>query len=218
MAPPEPRWQRRKDARPGEIVEAALAVFAERGFAATRLDDVAARAGVSKGTLYLYFPNKAELFKAVVRETLLPNLAQAEAAAAGFAGPTPALVATLMGRLVSLIAMSPAGAIPKLVIAEAANFPDIARFYRAEVIERGLGLVAALVRRGVERAEFRPVDPLHAARTVIAPLLFVAIWRHSFERTDAQPLDVDGFVGTCTSIILAGLAARRDTEDGDERP
>jgi len=218
MVPAEPRWQRRKDARPAEIVEAALAVFAERGFAAARLDDVAARAGVSKGTLYLYFPNKAELFKAVVRETLLPNLAQAEAAAQGFAGPTPALMAALMARLVGLIATSPAGAIPKLVIAESANFPDIARFYRAEVIERGLGLVAALVRRGVDRGEFRPVDPLHAARTVIAPLLFVAIWRHSFERTDSVPLDVDGFAQTCTTIILAGLAARPDREDGHERP
>jgi AcrR family transcriptional regulator len=218
MAVSTPRWQRRKDARPREIVEAALEVFAERGFAAARLDDVAARARVSKGTLYLYFPNKAELFKAVVRETLLPNLAEAEATARGFAGPTPALLATLITALATTVAQSRVGAIPKLVIAEAANFPDIARFYREEVIERGLGLIAALIRRGIERGEFRPVDPLHAARTTVAPLLFVALWRHSFERTGGQPLDVEAYAQTCTSIIIAGLSARPAGRTTDERP
>src|SRR5438445_2688875 len=92
------RWRRRKDARPVEILEAALACFAERGFAATRLEDVAARAGVTKGTLYLYFPGKEELFKAVVRAALIPNLERLEEAA----GDAP--VAEVLGRLVAVFA------------------------------------------------------------------------------------------------------------------
>src|SRR2546430_11962234 len=98
MAKPQPRWRRRKDDRPAEILSAALDCFAERGFAATRLDDIAARAGVSKGTLYLYFPGKEELFKALVREELLPNVERLEAAAAG-PRPAPDLAAPLLSRL-----------------------------------------------------------------------------------------------------------------------
>src|SRR5581483_6817786 len=130
------RWRRRKEDRPGEIIAAALACFAERGFAATRLDDVARRAGVTKGTLYLYFPNKEELFKALVRKELLPNIELLEAAA----GPLPATV--VIERLLDLwaghIAPSRVAVLPKLIIAEAGNFPDLAKFYLDEVIHRAL--------------------------------------------------------------------------------
>src|SRR5579863_5082118 len=123
------RWQRRKEARPGEILDAALACFAERGFAATRLDDVARRAGITKGTLYLYFPNKEELFKAVIRETLVPELIRLGTASG--AGPA---VPSIDGMIADFqrLAASPIGAIPKLVLGEAANFPEIARFYLDE--------------------------------------------------------------------------------------
>src|SRR5689334_19895810 len=137
MPKPQPlsaaRWRRRKTARPGEIVGAALACFAEYGFAATRLDDVARRAGVTKGTLYLYFPTKEELFKAVVRQTIVPNIARGEAMVDEGAESAPAALARLVAAWAEMTG-TPAGAIPKIVLAESGNFPDIARFYFEEVV------------------------------------------------------------------------------------
>lgn len=202
-----PRWRRRKQARPSEIIAAALAVFAERGFAATRLDDIAARAGVTRGTLYLYFPNKEELFKAVVRETIVPILARAETMAAEAHGPT----AQLLGRLVlffpDAVFGGPASAIPKLVIAEAANFPDVARFYLEEVIERGRRLVRSILRRGIASGEFRAVDEEHAFYCVMAPMLLAALWQHSFRRYDDTGLDPRALARVHLDLLLHGLLA-----------
>src|SRR5918995_3170634 len=183
------RWRRRKEARPEEILAAALASFAERGFAATRLEDVAARAGISKGTLYLYFKSKEELFEAVVRATLLPNLARIEALAASYEGPSAMLLERLLLTIAGVVG-SQVGAIPKLVIAEAGNFPDLARFYLDEVVRRGLRLIGAILRRGIERSEFRPVDVDHTVFCVIAPMLIAALWKRSLEPLYNAPLDV----------------------------
>jgi AcrR family transcriptional regulator len=198
------RWRRRKEARPDEILAAALDSFAARGFAATRLEDVAARAGISKGTLYLYFKSKEELFEAVVRATLLPNLARIEALAASFEGRS----ATLLERLLLTIAAvvgSQVGAIPKLVIAEAGNFPDLARFYLDEVVRRGLRLIGAILRRGIERGEFRAIDVDHAVFCVIAPMLLAALWKNSLEPHDHAPLDPEALVRTHLDLLLRGL-------------
>src|SRR6266436_4550401 len=148
LAIPSTRWRRRKDARPGEIVAAGLACFAERGFAATRLDAVAKRAGVTKGTLYLYFPNKEELFKAVVRQAIVANIARGEALVAESAEPAPVLLERLIRHWAQLIP-TPASAIPKLVLAEAGNFPDLARFYLDEVVNRGRALIRGVIRKGI---------------------------------------------------------------------
>jgi AcrR family transcriptional regulator len=198
------RWRRRKEARPDEILAAALESFAARGFAATRLEDVAARAGISKGTLYLYFKSKEELFEAVVRATIVPNLARIEALAASFEGPS----ATLLERLlltISGVVGSQIGAIPKLVIAEAGNFPALARFYLEEVVRRGLRLVGAILRRGVERGEFRAVDVDHAVFCVIAPILIAALWKNSLEPHDRAPLDTQALVRAHLDLLLRGL-------------
>ena len=130
-----PRWERRKQARPSELVAAALALFVEKGYAGTRLEDVAARAGVSKGTLYLYFANKEELFKAVVRENIVRNIAQAQQMVSAYEGDTGALLAHLMREWWRRIGDTPASGIPKLVVSESGNFPQIARFYFDEVID-----------------------------------------------------------------------------------
>jgi AcrR family transcriptional regulator len=198
------RWRRRKEARPDEILAAALESFAERGFAATRLEDVAARAGISKGTLYLYFKGKEELFKAVVRAALVPNLARIEALAATFQGPSAVLLERLLLTVASLLG-SRAGAIPKLVIAEAGNFPDLARFYLDEVIHRGLRLIGAILRRGIERGEFRAVDVDHAVFCVIAPMLIAALWKNSLEPHDHAPLDTQALVRAHLDLLLRGL-------------
>jgi len=198
------RWRRRKEARPDEILAAALASFAERGFAATRLEDVAARAGISKGTLYLYFKGKEELFEAVVRATLLPNLARIEALAACFEGPSAILLERLLLTIAGVV-NSQVGAIPKLVIAEAGNFPDLARFYLDEVVRRGLRLIGTILRRGIERGEFRAVDVDHAVFCVIAPMLIAALWKNSLEPYDRAPMDTEALVRTHLDLLLRGL-------------
>jgi len=202
------RWRRRKEARPEEILAAALASFAERGFAATRLEDVAARAGISKGTLYLYFGGKEKLFEAVVRATLLPNLERIEALTATFEGPSAQLLERLLVTIAGVVSAR-MGAIPKLVIAEAGNFPDLARFYLDEVVRRGLRLIATILRRGIERGEFRPVDVDHTVFCVIAPMLIAALWKNSLEPHDDAPLDAQALARAHLDLLLRGLEARR---------
>jgi AcrR family transcriptional regulator len=209
--PRKPRWQRRKDERPAEIISAALAVFAARGFAATRLDDVARRAGISKGTLYLYFRNKEDLFKAMVRETLVPNIALAEAQLGDDATPTPELLSHVLRGMVSVIA-SPIGAIPKLVISEAGNFPDLARFYVEEVVARGLGVLGRLLARGVQRGEFRKINPASIGPVVVGPLMVLAMWTHALKPHTPAPIqaafELNSFFETYIDVILRGLLAK----------
>src|ERR1700732_3321013 len=151
---------RRKEARPGEMVAAALASFADRGYAATKLEDVAAAAGISKGTIYLYFPTKEDLFRAVVRQAVLPNLEVAEGQFAAHTGSCPALPRLLAQRFLQLLD-SDLTAVPKLVVAESGNFPAIAQFYADAVLRRAFRLIEGILTRGIERGEFRPMD-VHA--------------------------------------------------------
>ena len=130
----KPRWERRKDARPQELLAAALDLFVERGYAGTRLDDVASLAGVSKGTLYLYFENKEELFKAVVRENIVAALVDAEDLIAGFEGHSSVLLRKLVVSWWQRIGQTKLSGISKLMMAESGNFPDVARFYHEEVV------------------------------------------------------------------------------------
>ncbi|SRR5579885_870388 len=208
-AQPQARWQRRKEARPAELARAALACFAERGFAAASLDEIAARAGVTKGTLYLYFPNKEALFKEVVRQALVPWIAAFEAKVRASDSPTHQLE-----RLISVwpefVAAPHLAVLPKLMIAEAGNFPELAQFYLREVIARARRLVTGILRRGMARGEFRRTDPKAAFFTVIAPLLIAVVWRHSFEQHDDTPIDVASLCKTHTAILLDGLVARKE--------
>jgi AcrR family transcriptional regulator len=200
------RWRRRKEARPAEIVEAALACFNERGFAATRLEDVAARAGVTKGTIYLYYPSKEDLFKAAVRGGLVPIIERVEALLA-----EPIAATVLLQRLVmtwEAVVASPLSVIPKLVIAEAGNFPDLARFYLDTVVHRAFDLIAAILRRGIEQGEFRPVDVNHVVFCVIGPLLFTVLWQQSLGRHDDQPLDTSAVLRAHLDLLLHGLQAQ----------
>jgi AcrR family transcriptional regulator len=201
------RWRRRKQARPGEILDAALACFAERGFAATRLDDVACRAGVTKGTLYLYFSNKEELFQAVVRQALVPNIERGEALLDDADEPAAQLLARLLRGWAEL-ARSPAGALPKIVVAEAGNFPDLARFYRKEVVDRGIALLRRVLEIGIARGEFRDVDIDSTVHCLVAPLLLTMLWRHSFARLDPGGPDPDAVCDAHLHLLLSGLATR----------
>ena len=203
---PAPRWRRRKAARPDEILAAALGEFAARGFAAARLDDIALAAGVTKGTLYLYFPNKEELFKAVVRSAIVPRLATLEAVVDATDAPAPVLLDRLLRRWGEILAVPQISAIPKLVIAESGNFPELARFYLDTVVQRGLGLIRRLIRRGIDEGDFRPVDLDSASFYVVGPLLLSMFWRQALEPAGAVPLDAAALGRTHTEFLLRALS------------
>jgi len=209
--PLEPRWQRRAEARPQELLEAALAEFVARGYAATRLEAVAKRAGVSKGTLYLYYENKAELFKAVVRQALVANLDEAEALAAHYPGDSRTLLEGLLTNFTRRVSESELSGIPKLVLAEAGNFPEIARFYYDEVVRRARRLVTSILKRGMARGEFRRVDPDYAWRVVIAPLMLGILWKHSFQAFEPRGLNFERHLKSHLDLLFNGLAGEHDT-------
>ncbi|NTV94288.1 MAG: TetR/AcrR family transcriptional regulator [Thiobacillus sp.] len=211
---PSPRWQRRAEARPQELLEAALAVFVERGYAATRLDEVARRAGVAKATLYLYYANKLELFKAVVRHALIAGLDEAALGQVEMPEGSRARLSRLLRLFGQRVACSPLSGIPKLVMAEAGNFPEVARFYHDEVIRRGRDLVTGILRRGIETGEFRAIDVDHAWRAVIAPLLLAIIWKHSFQAFDPEPWDFERHLEAHLDLLFNGLAAAPDKTEG----
>ncbi|MBA5639130.1 TetR/AcrR family transcriptional regulator [Duganella sp. LX20W] len=207
QAPPEskPRWERRKDARPQELLAAALGQFVERGFAATRLEDVARRAGVSKGTLYLYFENKEELFKAVVREHIVNAIGEAEQSVAEFDGHSGELLRAILMRWWDQIGATQLAGITKLMMAEANNFPDLAQFYNEEVIERGNRLISSVLVRGVARGEFRPLDPDVMTPVLTAPVLMLMMWTHSFLPCDMSALDPQAYMAAFIDMALNGL-------------
>ena len=203
--PFKPRWERRKGARPQELLDAALDLFVERGFAATRLDDVARAAGVSKGTLYLYFCSKEELFKAVVRESVVPHLGEAEGMLDHFTGDSAQLLRGLMTTWWDKIGNTKLSGLTKLMIAEAGNFPDLARFYQEEVINRGEKLVTKMLERGIARGEMRPVDIQIASRILIAPILMMMLWKHSEGVCQIAPDQLGAYLEQFIDMALHGL-------------
>lgn len=201
----EPRWTRRKEARPQELATAALELFIEKGFAATRLEDVAKRAGVSKGTLYLYFDSKEALFKEVVRGNIVPVLADAEKQLAHYAGDSATLLQLLMRRWWSVVDGGPIGGIPKLMFAESRNFPSLAQFYHDEVIVRGKALFGQVIARGVERGEFRRVDVKRATETLIGPMLLQALWKHTFAPCSNEKFEPQATLDVALNIFIEGV-------------
>jgi AcrR family transcriptional regulator len=201
----KPRWERRKDARPQELLAAALDLFVERGFASTRLEDVAKRAGVSKGTLYLYFTNKEELFKAVVRDSIVPIIGAAEDSIAGFDGHSADLLRSVLADWWQRLGATKASGLSKLMMAEAGNFPDIACFYQEEVIARGTRMISSMLERAVARGEFRPVDIHIMTQVLIAPMLMLTTWKHSVGPCDQSQLDPLAFLDAFLDMALHGL-------------
>ena len=201
----KPRWERRKEARPQELLASAIELFVERGFAATRLEDVARRAGVSKGTLYLYYANKEDLFKAVVRQSIIPMIDDADASVAEFDGHSAELLRHVILSWWRRIGATKVSGISKLILAEADNFPELARFYRQEVMTRGITMMSNMLERGIRRGEFREIDVAQTAQVLIAPLIMLSTWKHTIapcERCDLQP---EAFLTAFLDITLNGL-------------
>ncbi len=203
--------QRRKQARPQELLDAALALFVEKGYAATRTDEVAQHAGVSKGTLYLYYPSKEELFKAVVRQNLSALIAEGQEMVAQFVGSSADLLVQLMAIWWDRLGNTPAAGIHKIIFAEVRNFPELAQFYADEVIIPADRLFTSCVQRGIASGEFRSL-PLHeVAQALMAPMIFLALSRHSFACCPIQGavnVDPAQMLRTNLDLILRGLEVR----------
>lgn len=203
--PVTPLRKRRKEARPSELLAAALALFVERGFAATRLEDVANCAGVSKGTLYLYYENKEALFKAVIAEGIVPVIAENEAIAARHTGTTFELLEILLDNWWQKIGQTAYSGIPKLVVAEARNFPELARYYYENVISRGRALVGGALQRGMSSGEFRSMPIETTIDVVIAPILMLLIWRHSMSCCQGSEADPGQYLRIHLDLLRQGL-------------
>ena len=199
--------ERRKESRPGELLAAALELFVEKGFAATRAEEVAKRAGVSKGTLFLYFSSKEELFKAVVRENISGRFSEWTAELENYQGSSADLLRYCLTVWWERVGSTKASAIPKLMMSEGSNFPELAAFYELEVIRPGDELVRRIIQRGVSRGEFRPIDMKYAAYLVLAPMLFLTVAMHS-SGPWADPLanlDPQEYIAMQVNILLHGL-------------
>ena len=200
-----PRFSRRKQARPQELTAAALSLFVERGFAATKLDDVAARAGVSKGTLYRYFDSKEALFKAVIREGIVPALEQGEVLYQRYRDDPQRLLREILLGWWEMIGATDLGGIPKLMMAEAQNFPEVAKFYFDEVMCRGRDLVRRALRLGIERGSFRGVDDELIVNVLMAPLIHLATWRYSFACCEPRRIDPRAYLDAYLDLVFHGL-------------
>jgi AcrR family transcriptional regulator len=198
--------QRRAPAeRPKEILEAALELFVEKGFAGTRLDDVAERAGLSKAAIYLYFDDKLALFQGVIRQAVISNFGTVESMLAAHRGPVAALIPPILQFMASRIEETPLASIAKLVIAESRAFPEIGRFYLKEVIGRGIPLFEGLIRRGIAQGEFRKVDPVLTVRSLVGAMLLAGVWKTVFEPIGAEKLDVRALAHHHADLMLHAL-------------
>ncbi|WP_309604771.1 TetR/AcrR family transcriptional regulator [Phenylobacterium sp.] len=211
LDPGEPKFRRRKADRPAEIVAAALAVFAEKGFAAARLEEIARHAGVSKGALYLYFETKDDLFRAVVAQAVAPSIELIRAMMATHPGPIADLLRGLATRIGGLIETLPVGGVLKMVIGEARNFPGLARVWHDDLVAHVLDALTEAIAAAQARGEVKAGDPRAYALQIIAPMLVGVIWRETFVPVGAQPFDLPALARQHIETMIEGLKIRAPT-------
>ena len=206
-----PTRRRQKEARPQQLLDAALVLFVEKGFAATRAEEVAQRAGVSKGTLYLYYPSKEELLKAVIREHLGSRIAAGAVLAERHRGTVAELLREVFSRWWLEVFDSPTSGVFKLIITEVRNFPDIAEFYLREVVQPGEQLIARIVQRGIDSGEFDALDVSAVVHSLVLPMVMLCMHKHSLGACPGQPEDFDphAFIGSHIDLVIRGLLRTR---------
>jgi AcrR family transcriptional regulator len=204
--PNGPRWRRRKHARPSEILSAALEVFMERGFEDARLEEIARRAGCTKGTIFLYYPGKVELFKAAVREAMIPMLEAAERAFETHTGTMREALETLLRKRWVTLTSSPAAGLPAMLISDGHRFPDLIVFFHEEIWRRTHAHYTRILETGVARGEFRPMDCTQVARAAMAPLVMANLWQRSFDPVLKDQVVSDAFIDNAIEILFRGIA------------
>jgi AcrR family transcriptional regulator len=203
----EPRWRRRAEARPEEILDAALAEFTARGFEAARMEDIAKAAGLSKAAIYLYFPSKMALLEALIEARVAPLANQAQTlATAGAADPLMAL-RMLATAAAMRISDEKIFAVPRLVIGVSGRFPEIAEYYRTHVVEKARAALEALIDAGKAKGSIRDVDTRAVTRAFIGPLFFEAMWTHVL-RGESALADPQTLVAQHLDVLLNGLEPR----------
>lgn len=207
---PKPKWKRRPEARPEEILCAAVEIFAEQGFERAKLDDVARHAGVSKGTLYLYFDSKDALFREMVRVRLTPIFSEAELAVRDFEGSARDLLTWVIRCMWEAVNRPEMVRVTAIVHAELANFPELARFYIETIILRNRALLRQVLERGIASGEFRPVAHDFILRAVPSLLVHGAMYQIKFSEYDPDRLTGEQIVEGVLDLVLNGVLIRPD--------
>jgi len=208
-APSAHKRERRKEARPGELLDAALSLFVSKGFSATKVEDVAASAGVSKGTLFLYFSSKEDLFKAVIRANLADHFPAWNQEFEDFQGTTPDMLAYAMVSWWQRIGSTDASGITKLVMSEANNFPEVVQFYDQEVIRPGHELFQRILQRGIDRAEFVAFDTAQAVHSLVCAILYVTMCKHALtSNASNNTLNPEAFLRSHVEFLVQGWRQR----------
>ena len=206
----EPKWRRRKDDRPAEIIAAAWSVFAARGLAAARLNDIAKEAGLSKGALYLYFEPKEDLFAAVVAEAIAPQVGDVIAQIAAMDLSFERLARMLVARLAQVAQEQPIGAVMRLVLGESSNFPQLAQVWHERLVAPAIGMVSQAIVRGQLQGELRAGDPRHMAICLVGPMLLGVIWQETFTPIGAEPIDLAALARQHADTLMGGMLIKGD--------
>ena len=202
-----PKFRRRAEARPDEVLDAALALFIEKGFAATRVEDIAKRAGLSKGAVYLYFPSKEAVLAALVQRAIVPIADSALQTLHDYEGDPRIVIGLVLNMLAARLSDPKVLAMPKLILREVLGFPELAQMYRREVIDRVIPAVEGLIRRGIDQGYLRQVDPSLTIRSIIGPLLLHVAMAELFGIMPEGGLHLDKLVDNHLSILFDGLSA-----------
>lgn len=202
-----PKFRRRAEARPDEVLDAALDLFIEKGFSATRVEDIAKRAGLSKGAVYLYFPGKEQILEGIVRRAVVPIADHALGFIKEYEGDPRLVITMVMKMLATRLSEPRLIAVPKLIMHEVTGFPELAQMYRREVLDKVLPVIEGLLRKGIDQGYLRPVDPELTIRSIIGPLLLHLILAEIFRITPKDGLGIDRLIENHLSILFDGLSA-----------
>ncbi len=201
--------ERRKEARPQELLSAALSLFVEKGFAATKVEEIAARAGVSKGTLFLYFNSKEDLFKAVIRANLSEHFPVWNKEFTEFKGSTEDMVNYAMQSWWQRIGNTEASGITKLVTSEASNFPDVVQFYETDVMTPGLALFKKIFQRGIDNGEFKTLDTDKAVYSLVSVIFYLSMWKHSLSHcVGSSTFNPEAFLQSHVHALMHGWLSK----------
>ena len=207
-----PKFRRRAEARPDEVLDAALDLFIERGFANTRVEDIAARAGLSKGAVYLYFPSKEAVLEGVVRRAMVPIASTAVDMVQNYVGDPRTIITLVMKTVAKRLTDPRTLAIPKLMMREMINFPDFAAMYRREVIDRAVPILVGLLRTGIAEGHLRPVDPELTIRSIIGPIMLHILLDEVFGIRPSGGFEIEKLIDNHLTILFDGLSAPQSSK------
>jgi AcrR family transcriptional regulator len=202
-----PKFRRRAEARPDEVLDAALDLFIEKGFAATRVEDIARRAGLSKGAVYLYFESKEKILEGIVRRAIVPIAEHVLGFVENYEGDPRTIITMVMKMLAVRLNEPRLLAIPKVIVREIMGFPELAEMYRREVLDKVIPVVTALIQKGIDEGYLRQVDPELTVRSIVGPVMLHLAMNEIFGIRPKDGLAIDRLIDNHLSILFDGLSA-----------